>query len=109
MEGYKERDAIEPLREHTTTLLSNGKLKRFATSLVLPVDETRSGECQRCGACCKFGVVCPFLRQAEDGSNAYYCSAYKIRPLQCRKYPRSKDEQIHHPCGYTFGDPDQSK
>jgi Fe-S-cluster containining protein len=83
---------------------SNGKLRRFATSLVLPVDKGRSGECKRCGACCKFGVVCPFLKQTGDNPGAYYCSAYRFRPLQCRKYPRSKKEQIHQPCGYVFKD-----
>jgi hypothetical protein len=25
-----------------------------------------------------------------------------IRPIQCRKYPRTKKEQIHQPCGYHF-------
>jgi Fe-S-cluster containining protein len=84
--------------------LSNGKMRRFITSLVLPVDESRSGECRRCGACCKFVVVCPFLKQDPDDAGAYRCSAYKVRPLQCRKYPRSKGEQVHQPCGYVFRD-----
>jgi len=86
----------------------DGKLKRFATSLVLPIDRNRSGECKRCGACCKFLVDCPFLRPARDDPNAYECRAYLIRPLQCRKYPRTKTEQIHQPCGYLFADPTES-
>jgi len=84
------------------TRLADGKLRRFATSLVLPVDQKRTGECRRCGACCKFGVVCPFLRQSPDEPGTFFCAAYKLRPLQCRKYPRSKEEQIHQPCGYRF-------
>jgi hypothetical protein len=80
----------------------DGKLKRFATSLVLPIDKNREGECRRCGACCRFLVDCPFLRPAKDDPNAFECRAYLIRPLQCRKYPRTEAEQIHHPCGYRF-------
>lgn len=79
-----------------------GKGKRFATSLVLPVDENRAGECANCGACCKFLFRCPFLRAAEGGKGTYRCTVYPIRPPQCRKYPRTRLEQIHHPCGYYF-------
>jgi Fe-S-cluster containining protein len=82
----------------------DGKLRRFGTSLVLPVDAKRSGECMRCGACCKFLVRCPFLKYEEGNPNSASCRAYAIRPLQCRKYPRTKAEQIHHPCGYRFDD-----
>jgi len=78
----------------------DGKVTRFFTSLVLPVDKTRTGECDRCGACCEFLVKCPFLKR--DDSGLPRCSAYVFRPLQCRKYPRSAAEQIHHPCGYRF-------
>jgi Fe-S-cluster containining protein len=81
-----------------------GKLTRFVTSLVLPVDPSRTGECIRCGACCKFLVKCPFLRPSEDDPGSFKCRAYFLRPPQCRKYPRTKSEQIHHPCGYRFGD-----
>ena len=79
----------------------DGKLKRFCTSLVLPVDGTRTGECLRCGECCKFLVRCPFLRYDESGKSA--CQAYAVRPPQCRKYPRTRAEQTHAPCGFRFG------
>jgi Fe-S-cluster containining protein len=82
----------------------NGKLRRFGTSLVLPVDSSRKGECMRCGACCRFLVSCPFLRESDVEPGTFKCAAYAIRPLQCRKYPRSKKEQIHQPCGYRFDD-----
>ncbi len=81
---------------------SNGKMRRFATSLVLPVDKNRRGDCLKCGACCKFVVRCPFLKYDKDNPSVARCSVYALRPLQCRKYPRSKNEQIHHPCGYKF-------
>lgn len=80
----------------------DGKIKRLATSLILPVDARRAGECVRCGACCKFLVKCPFLKYDEGNPNSASCRAYAIRPPQCRKYPRSKKEQIHLPCGYYF-------
>jgi len=81
----------------------DGKLRRFATSLLLPVSKERAGECTRCGACCKFLVNCPFLEVTDD-AQGYRCNAYLIRPPQCRKYPRSKKEQVHQPCGYSFKD-----
>jgi Fe-S-cluster containining protein len=82
-----------------------GKVMRFFTSLVLPVDKKRSGRCLNCGACCKFLVKCPFLRSSDGGDGQFRCSVYSIRPLQCRKYPRTKREQIHLPCGYCFDGP----
>lgn len=78
----------------------DGKVTRFCTSLVLPVEGTRTGECQGCGACCEFLVRCPFLRR--DASGASRCRIYAVRPLQCRKYPRTAEEQVHQPCGYRF-------
>jgi Fe-S-cluster containining protein len=82
----------------------DGKIRRFFTSLVLPVDKRRDGECNRCGACCKFLFECPFLKVVEGNPNSFECRIYPIRPPQCRKYPRTKAEQIHEPCGYYFKD-----
>lgn len=87
----------------------DGKLTRFATSLVLPVDPSRTGECNRCGACCKFLVRCPFLRPSKKDPGSFECRAYFLRPPQCRKYPRTRKEQIHHPCGYRFVDDTQDR
>ncbi|VVB84639.1 Uncharacterised protein [uncultured archaeon] len=78
------------------------KLKRAATSLVLEVDEKRVGECKNCGNCCMFLYKCPFLRFENHGSHKTVCLIHKVRPPMCRKYPRTKDEQIHQPCGYQF-------
>lgn len=82
----------------------DGKVTRFFTSLLLPVDPKRTGECMRCGACCKFLVKCPFLTYENGDPKLPRCKAYAIRPPQCRKYPRTKKEQVHMPCGYRFED-----
>ena len=100
--ALRTKDCLSWRCELMTGSLANGKTRRFFTSLVLPVDKSRKGECEKCGACCKFVVECPFLKYDEGGSGATYCRIYSIRPLQCRKYPRSKREQIHQPCGYRF-------
>lgn len=82
----------------------DGKVTRFFTSLVLRVDPGRHGQCESCGACCRFLFHCPFLKPREDAPGKYRCVAYAIRPPQCRKYPRTRTEQIHTPCGYKFDD-----
>jgi hypothetical protein len=76
------------------------KLKRTFTS-VLPVDKTRRGECIRCGACCKLPNYCPWLRFDAEGKSM--CIIYPIRPLNCRKYPRTPSEHLTGPsCGHFF-------
>jgi len=76
------------------------KLKRFTTSL-LPIDPTRQGECNRCGACCKLPYPCPFLRFDDDGLSS--CAVYHVRPPSCRKYPRTADENLTpEQCGFSF-------
>lgn len=76
------------------------KAKRTVTAL-LPVAENRRGQCINCGACCKLPNVCPFIKSAEDGKE--YCSIYGLRPLNCRKYPRTESESVtQDTCGFTF-------
>jgi len=76
------------------------KVKRTLTC-VLPISENRKGDCVNCGACCKLPNVCPFLRYNSDGKA--YCAIYIIRPLNCRKYPRTENEFItKETCGYRF-------
>jgi len=44
---------------------------------------------------------CKLLELDNNGNTL--CPIHKIRPLQCRKYPRSKKELFTHPdCGYKF-------
>src|SRR5512140_3569066 len=77
------------------------KAKRTATS-VLPVDKRRRGKCLRCGACCHLPMRCAFLIADETGF--YTCSIWRFRPLNCRKYPRTRSELLTgRTCGYFFG------
>lgn len=81
------------------------KLKRFLMSL-FPVDSSRRGDCNRCGACCKLPYPCPFLRYDEEGLSS--CAVYLFRPPSCRKYPRTASENITaEQCGYYFIRPDE--
>jgi Fe-S-cluster containining protein len=76
------------------------KIKRTSTS-ILPVSDKRKGQCVGCGACCRLPNVCPFLKHGPDGKS--YCSVYVIRPLNCRKYPRTESEFITaDTCGHRF-------
>jgi Fe-S-cluster containining protein len=76
------------------------KLKRTFTA-ILPVSKDRKGRCINCGACCRLPNVCWFLRYKADGSS--YCSVYSIRPLNCRKYPRTESELVTpDSCGHHF-------
>ncbi len=92
--------SVQMTAQRTKSGPFDGKVKRFCTSLVLPVEGSRTGECKACGACCEFLVRCPFLRRDEAGVPR--CRIYRVRPLQCRKYPRTAEEQVHLPCGYAF-------
>lgn len=76
----------------------SSKVKRTVTSL-LPIDKSRVGNCFQCGACCKLPTPCQFY-DSEKGEKR--CSIYPVRPPQCRKYPRTANEQIVFPCGYGF-------
>jgi Fe-S-cluster containining protein len=76
------------------------KLKRTFTAF-LPVAKNRKGQCNRCGACCKLPNVCPWLRYDAEGKAL--CAIYHIRPLNCRKYPRTPSEHITtDSCGLYF-------
>jgi hypothetical protein len=76
------------------------KAKRTLTA-VLPVADSRQGQCVQCGACCSLPNACPFLR--TNGTGEAYCFIYRLRPLNCRKYPRTESEQITaDTCGFRF-------
>ncbi len=76
------------------------KAKRTATA-ILPVAENRRGQCVNCGACCKLPNACPFIKAGADGKE--FCSVYTIRPINCRKYPRTESESVtQDTCGFTF-------
>jgi len=89
---------IEEKRGTKNTI--GAKLKRTVTAF-LPVDKKRKGNCISCGACCKLPMVCPALRFNDQGKS--FCAIYKIRPLNCRKYPRTASEHITTAtCGIHF-------
>lgn len=76
------------------------KIRRTLTS-VLPVAKNRRGQCIHCGACCRLPNVCPFLKTNDAGKS--YCGIYRLRPLNCRKYPRTDSEHItKDTCGFRF-------
>jgi hypothetical protein len=76
------------------------KAKRTITS-VFPVAKNRTGQCVGCGACCKLPHPCSFLKYNEDGRS--FCAIYTIRPLNCRKYPRTASECLtSDTCGFRF-------
>lgn len=80
------------------------KIRRTFTS-VLPVAKNRVGECNNCGECCMLPFKCSFLgfKYVEGGEKPQaYCRIYPIRPLNCRKYPRSEKEQICQSCTFEF-------
>ena len=77
-----------------------GKTYRFFTSF-LSIDSKRKGKCTNCGAYCLLSIKCPFLK--SDLNNMSYCSIYKYRPSQCRKYPRTEKEwATQDTCSYRF-------
>ena len=76
------------------------KVERTLTS-ILPVARNRTGKCTNCGECCKLPNVCPFLEFKQDGQS--YCSIHPLRPLNCRRYPRTESECITKDvCGFKF-------
>lgn len=77
------------------------KIKRTLTSF-LPVEEGRTGSCNNCGACCHLPFRCVFLKTAEDGKE--FCLIYTVRPPNCRKFPRTREEHdlVSDQCGFSF-------
>ncbi len=77
------------------------KLKRIFITCFLPVSKNRKGECKNCGECCKLLLKCPFLKYNKTGKS--YCRIFLIRPLGCRKYPRTESEwKTRETCGFKF-------
>ena len=77
------------------------KIKRTTTSF-LPVARNRQGNCSNCGKCCSLPNKCLFFKETK---NSGYCTVYNLRPLVCRKYPRTKHECVTlDSCGFDFGE-----
>jgi uncharacterized protein len=86
-----------------------GKIRRFFRANVYTAKNEellarRQGECNRCGACCKILVRCPFL--IEEQPNEYKCGIYGEHFNQCRIFPLVPQDllEIEESCTYTFAD-----
>jgi hypothetical protein len=88
-----------------------GKMRRFFLANIYTANNERllarrTGECTRCGACCRILFQCPFLIEDPGGQpgSVYSCGIYGEHFNQCRIFPLvPKDlEEIAEPCGYTF-------
>ena len=91
---FRNRLTTAHLRSMLPTQVSPGmkdKIRRTLTS-IFPIAADRQGECNNCGACCKLPRPCVFLGYRESGES--YCRIYRIRPLNCRKYPRTASELV---------------
>jgi Fe-S-cluster containining protein len=83
-----------------------GKLRRFVQAKFTNQDTEallarRTGECNRCGACCKILFKCPFLGTDADGQ--YTCTIYEKRFAQCRLFPlHVADLREVAECSYTI-------
>lgn len=65
------------------------------------IQETRTGECHRCGRCCELIYRCPFL--GRDAQNLPYCRVYgDLRPANCRNYPFDAVDSEVEQCGFRF-------
>lgn len=92
-------------------LLGWGKLRRFRLHLLRRayVEQSiarRTGECKRCGACCKLMFACPHL---DAGANPLSCKIHETRANNCRFFPIDerdlRDRDIVNPaqkCGFSF-------
>jgi hypothetical protein len=86
---------------------AQGKLRRFLSANfrkqeVREALALRTGECNRCGACCEILFKCPFLKKHVDGTTT--CGIYEDRPNQCRLFPitRRDLEEVRGTCSFSF-------
>ena len=88
------------------TLQIRGKLRRYVQANLLEQNTDallakRSGECNRCGACCKILFQCPFL--GTDAEGQYTCKIYEKRFAQCSLFPlHAADLREVAECSFTF-------
>ena len=93
-----------------TLKVKSNKIIRFFQTFE-GIENGRKGECkpEQCetlegekgSACCKLGFVCPCLKKE------LICGIYKIRQLNCRIFPRTREDlKLVKNCGYYWGDKD---
>lgn len=83
------------------------KLRRFYLGTFKPeviqksIQDSRQGECHRCGLCCELIYRCPFL--GRDHQNLPYCRIYgDLRPANCKNYPFDAVDSEIDQCGFSF-------
>ena len=73
----------------------------FKEQILKSIEETRSGDCHRCGSCCELIYRCPFL--GRDSQKLPYCRIYgDLRPANCHNYPFDVIDSEIEKCGYRF-------
>lgn len=90
--------------------LRRAMLGRVFTGYTRRRHELRRGQCNRCGACCQLGRVCPSLE--IDDSGLANCAKYdQPRDPTCRLYPTTESDLRERDrispgtkCGYYFAD-----
>ena len=92
-------------------LLGWGKVRRFYLHVfrrgyVERSIARRTGECRRCGACCKLMFTCPHLDESRE---PFECKVHETRSNNCRFFPIDerdlRDRDIimpDQPCGFSF-------
>jgi phosphatidylserine decarboxylase len=78
-----------------------GKIRRlllcnFCPDYVTASLDSRTGECRRCGNCCRLLFKCPFL---QDGNK---CRIYGKRIRNCSRFPIDSRDSEFIDCGYDF-------
>ena len=93
--------------------LVHGKIQRFYVGhfrkkYVARRLAIRKGECQRCGACCRLLIRCPYVKECQGEAQ---CRIYGKRPINCRIFPLNRRHLAERdlllpeqPCGYYFED-----
>ncbi|MEE9229132.1 MAG: hypothetical protein V3U86_00340 [Acidobacteriota bacterium] len=83
-----------------------GKARRFYKSTFTPREtarlvESRQGECNRCGRCCKILFHCPFLREENE---SYSCRIYGHHFAACKLFPIEPRDllELGGECTYSF-------
>ena len=72
-------------------------LVHFRAGYVRRQAELRSGECSRCGKCCRILYRCPMLAEGN------HCQIYGKRPQQCRQFPiDARDLKDVPECSFRF-------
>jgi hypothetical protein len=103
IKGWYKRRVVEKsllgqvLRKTRRAFLGNFRSEYVQKS----VQETRKGDCNHCGLCCKLIYKCPFV--GHDKAGLSYCRIYGIiRPASCRNYPFDVIDSEIAECSYSF-------